>query len=290
MKIKKSWFALFTLPLFAVFLTVVFLPFLAGIGYSFVKWDGIPKNAKTFVGLANYARALTDGEFLVSLARTSLFTLITVALVNVLALAFALVVTSKLKTRNVARTLLFMPYLIGGLLLGYIWRFILGDGMTALADLTGRSDLFFFWLSDTRFAFLGLVVVSTWQMAGYFMVIYVAGLQSISDEVLEAARIDGAGFWKLLFHVRLPLLMPSITICLFLTLSNCFRIYDVNLSLTGGEPAKTTEMVTMNIFNEIFSKSNYGYGQAKAILFFLIIGVITMAQVYFTSRKEVETA
>ena len=126
-------------------------------------------------------------------------------------------------------------------------------------------------------------------MAGYFMVIYVAGLQSISDDVIEAARIDGAGFWQTLFGVRLPLLMPSITICLFLTLSNCFRIYDVNLSLTGGEPAKTTEMVTMNIFNEIFSKSNYGYGQAKAILFFIIIAVITMAQVYFTSKKEVET-
>ncbi len=289
MKIKKSWFALFTIPLLATFCVVVLVPFFAGIGYSFIQWDGIPKNAKTFVGFANYARAFTDRDFLVCIGRTALFTVITVAIVNVLALAFALIVTSHLRTRNVARTMLFMPYLIGGLLLGYIWRFLLGDGMTALGELTGNTKLFFFWLSDTKYAFLALIVVSTWQMAGYFMVIYVAGLQSISDDVIEAARIDGAGFWQTLFGVRLPLLMPSITICLFLTLSNCFRIYDVNLSLTGGEPAKTTEMVTMNIFNEIFSKSNYGYGQAKAILFFIIIAVITMAQVYFTSKKEVET-
>ena len=131
-------------------------------------------------------------------------------------------------------------------------------------------------------------VVATWQMAGYMMVIYIAGLQSISDDVMEAANVDGASYWQALFRIRLPLLMPSITICLFLTLSNCFKIYDVNLALTGGGPANATEMVSMNIFNEIFAKSNYGYGQAKAIVFFIIVGIITMFQVQLTSRREVE--
>ena len=187
-----------------------------------------------------------------------------------------------------ARVMIFMPYLIGGLLLGYIWKFILGDGMTALANLTGNSSLFFYWLSNKRFALIALIVVATWQMSGYMMIIYIAGLQAVPDDVLEAADVDGANFWQTLLHVRLPLLMPSITICLFLTLSNCFKIYDVNVALTGGGPANATEMVSMNIFNEIFSKSNYGYGQSKAILFFLIVGVITMFQVRLTSRKEVE--
>ena len=241
-----------------------------------------------FVGFANYAKAFADTRFLSSLERTTVFTLITMVTVNVLALGFALVVTSKLRLRNVGRVMIFMPYLIGGLLLGYIWQFILGDCMATLGEMTGRTDLFFYWLSNKQFAFIGLIVVATWQMAGYMMVIYIAGLQSISDDVLEAANVDGASYWQALFRIRLPLLMPSITICLFLTLSNCFKIYDVNLALTGGGPANATEMVSMNIFNEIFAKSNYGYGQAKAIVFFIIVGIITMFQVRLTSRREVE--
>lgn len=288
MKIKKKWFALFTVPLISVFFAVVILPFISGVMYSFVKWDGLPKNPKQFVGFENYLKVFTDSRFLASLLRTSLFTIISMLIINVLALAFALFVTSRLRARNLSRAMLFMPYLIGGLLLGYIWQFILGDGLKAIGVLTGREDLFFYWLSDSRFAFIGMIVVTTWQMAGYIMIIYIAGLQTISDDVLEAARIDGAGFWSMLFRVKLPLLMPSITISLFLTLSNCFKIYDVNLSLTGGGPANATEMVTMNIFAEIFSKSNYGYGQAKAIVFFVIVAVITMLQVKLTSNKEVE--
>lgn len=288
MKIRKGWFALFTVPLFFVFTVVVLIPFVSGVTYSFVTWDGLPKNPKVFVGLDNYIKAFHDTRFLNSLGRTTVFTAITLVTVNVLALAFGIIVTGTLRTRNVARVMIFMPYLIGGLLLGYIWKFILGDGMTALANLTGNDSLFFYWLSNKRFAFIALIVVATWQMAGYMMIIYIAGLQSIPDDVLEAANVDGASFWQTLFHVRLPLLMPSITICLFLTLSNCFKIYDVNVALTGGGPANSTEMVSMNIFNEIFAKSNYGYGQSKAILFFLIVGIITMFQVKLTSGKEVE--
>ena len=288
MKIKKGWFALFTVPLFFAFAVVVIIPFFSGITYSFVEWDGLPKNPRVFVGLSNYAKCFRDARFLNSLGRTTVFTAITMVTVNVLALAFSIIVTGKLRTRNVARVMIFMPYLIGGLLLGYIWKFILGDGMTALANLTGNPSLFFYWLSNKRFALIALIVVATWQMSGYMMIIYIAGLQAVPDDVLEAADVDGANFWQTLLHVRLPLLMPSITICLFLTLSNCFKIYDVNVALTGGGPANATEMVSMNIFNEIFSKSNYGYGQSKAILFFLIVGVITMFQVRLTSRKEVE--
>lgn len=271
-----------------MFIVVVIVPFLTGVYYSFVSWDGLPKNPMKFVGFANYAKAFQDTRFLSSLERTTVFTLITMVTVNVLALGFALVVTSKLRLRNVGRVMIFMPYLIGGLLLGYIWQFILGDCMATLGEMTGRTDLFFYWLSNKQFAFIGLIVVATWQMAGYMMIIYIAGLQSISDDVLEAASVDGASYWQTLFRIRLPLLMPSITICLFLTLSNCFKIYDVNLALTGGGPANATEMVSMNIFNEIFAKSNYGYGQAKAIVFFIIVGVITMFQVRLTSKREVE--
>ena len=262
MSMKKRWFALFTVPLFFVFIVVVIIPFLSGVYYSFVSWDGLPKNPMKFVGFANYAKAFADTRFLSSLERTTVFTLITMVTVNVLALGFALVVTSKLRLRNVGRA--------------------------RLGEMTGRTVLFFYWLSNKQFAFIGLIVVATWQMAGYMMVIYIAGLQSISDDVLEAANVDGASYWQALFRIRLPLLMPSITICLFLTLSNCFKIYDVNLALTGGGPANATEMVSMNIFNEIFAKSNYGYGQAKAIVFFIIVGVITMFQVRLTSRREVE--
>ena len=199
MSMKKRWFALFTVPLFFVFIVVVIVPFLTGVYYSFVSWDGLPKNPMKFVGLANYVKAFQDTRFLNSLERTTIFTLITMVTVNVLALGFALVVTSKLRLRNVGRVMIFMPYLIGGLLLGYIWQFILGDCMATLGEMTGRPNLFFYWLSNKQFAFIGLIVVATWQMAGYMMIIYIAGLQSISDDVLEAANVDGASYWQSLF-------------------------------------------------------------------------------------------
>ena len=288
MTMKKRWFALFTAPLFAVFIIVVIAPFLSGLYYSFVSWNGLPKNPMKFVGVENYVKVFNDARFMASLGRTTLFTLITMVSVNVLGLGFALIVTTKLRLRNVGRVMIFMPYLIGGLLLGYIWQFILGDCLSTLGQMTGRTDLFFYWLSNRQYAFVGLVVVAPWQMAGYMMIIYIAGLQSISDDVLEAANVDGASYWQTLLRIRLPLLMPSITICMFLTLYNCFKIYDVNLALTGGGPANATEMVSMNIFTEIFAKSHYGYGQAKAIVFFVIVAVITMFQVRMTSKREVE--
>ena len=159
--------------------------------------------------------------------------------------------------------------------------------MSTIGDMTGLTNIFFNWLVNKKMAFCAMIVVSTWQMAGYMMIVYIAGLEAISDDVIEAAEVDGAGFWRTLINIKLPLIMSSITICLFLTLSNCFKIYDVNVSLTGGGPNNSTEMVSMNIFHEIFTKSHFCYGHAKAIVFFVIIALITLIQVKITGDKEV---
>ncbi|WP_373219053.1 carbohydrate ABC transporter permease [Ruminococcus sp. 5_1_39BFAA] len=293
MKNKKrknaGWFALFTGPLLFVFATVVVIPFLIGVGYSFFSWDGLPLNPKVFVGMRNYTRLFSDSRFLVSARHTVIFTVFAVVLINVLGLAFALMVTTRLKVRNVARAMLFMPYLIGGLILGYIWKFILGDGLSYIGEALGsESVLLSNWLLNPTMAMVALVVVSTWQMAGYIMIIYITGIMAIPDDVIEAASVDGAGFWQTLTKIKFPLLMPSFTICLFMTLSNCFKIFDVNLSLTAGGPSNATEMFAMNIYNEIFSQSNFGYGQAKAIVFLLVVAVITLFQVSITKKREVE--
>ncbi len=275
-----GWYALFVLPVVTVFTIIVIIPFVIGVGYSFFSWDGLPVHEKKFVGFENYIRLFDDSRFLVSAGHTLVFTLIAVVLINVLGLIFALVVTSKLRTRNILRTMLFMPYLIGGLILGYIWKFILGEGLKML----GGSN----WLVDKKMALVALIIVATWQMAGYIMIIYITGIQGIPDDVLEAAAIDGAGFWQELIYIKLPLIMQSFTICLFMTLSNCFKIFDTNLSLTGGGPNNATEMFAMNIYNEIFKLNNYGYGQSKAILFLIVVASFTLLQVAITKRKEVQ--
>lgn len=273
---------MFTLPLIFIFSLVVVIPFLIGIGYSFFSWDGLPLNPKIFVGFENYVNLFSDSRFMTSAGHTVLFTIFAIILINILGLAFALMVTSKLRVKNAARAMLFMPYLIGGLILGYIWKFIFTDAFQAIGEATGLTGIFFNWLLNPRFALVALVIVSTWQMAGYIMIIYITGIMGIPDDVIEAAQVDGAGFWQTLFRIKFPLIMPSFTICLFMTLSNCFKIFDVNLSLTGGGPSNATEMFAMNIYNEIFSLNNFGYGQAKAIVFFLVVAVITMVQVSIT--------
>lgn len=284
---NRLWYLLFVAPLVTIFTIIVIIPFFIGIGYAFFSWDGLPLNPKIFVGLDNFVRMLSDQRFINSAGHTMLFTILAVFVINVLGLSFALIVTTKLKVRNIARTMLFMPYLIGGLILGYIWKFIFTDAFAAIGEATGLTGIFFNWLLNGRFALIALVIVAAWQMAGYIMIIYITGIQGIPDDVLEAAQVDGAGFWQTLLRIKFPLIMPSFTICLFMTLSNCFKIFDVNLSLTGGGPSNATEMFAMNIYNEIFSLNNYGYGQAKAIVFFIVVAVITLAQVTITKRKEV---
>lgn len=279
MKKSKGWYALFTLPLMITFAIVVIVPFAIGIGLSFVEWDGLAKHAMTFVGIDNYVRVFSDQRFLDSAERTTVYTLISVLSVNVVGLIFALVVTTKLKTANIARTMLFVPYLIGGLILGYIWKSVFSEFFLSID--WGN------WLTDKTKAMVAMIVVTTWQMAGYVMIVYITGIMAIPDDVLEAANVDGASFIQTLFRVKFPLLMPSFTICLFLTLSNCFKVYDVNIALTGAGPNYQSEMFSLNIYNEIFDLSNFGYGQAKAIIFFLIIAIVTMFQVKITKSREV---
>jgi len=287
-KNKNIWYGIFTMPLFLIFLIVVVVPFIIGIYYSFISWDGISSSPKVFVGFDNYTAFLQDKRFLVSAWNTVKFTVFALISVNLFGLIFALLVTAGFKTSNLVRTLLFMPNLIGGLILGYIWRFVFTDGFKQLGATTGIDSVFFNWLIDPNYALLALVVVFTWQMAGYTMIIYIAGIQGISDEVMEAAKVDGANLWHRMTKIVFPLLMPSFTVCLFLTLSGAFKIYDVNLSLTNGGPIHATELFAMNIFNEIFGYGNYGLGQAKAIVFFVVITLVTITQVVITKRREVQ--
>lgn len=279
MRNSKAWYVLFTLPLMLAFFLVVIVPFVIGIGMSFTQWDGLAKHAMTFTGFNNYIDILSDTRFFASALRTTVYTLISVVSVNVVGLAFALLVTTKLKCANLARTMLFVPYLIGGLILGYIWKSVFSEYFISI----GWGN----WLTDSTKAMIAMVIVTTWQMAGYVMIVYITGLMAIPDDVMEAASVDGASYLQSLFKVKFPLLMPSFTICLFLTLSNCFKVYDVNIALTGAGPNFQSEMFSLNIYNEIFELSNFGYGQAKAIIFFLIIAVITLFQVTITKKREV---
>ncbi|MFD2044212.1 carbohydrate ABC transporter permease [Ornithinibacillus salinisoli] len=284
----KGWFALFTIPLLVIFVTVVIIPFLMGIYYSFFDWDGIRANPMEFIGLENYLQLFSDSRFIESALVTIKFTVIAVITVNILGVTFALLVTSALRTVNAARAMLFMPNLIGGLILGYIWQFIFTDAFKIIGEATGFESVFFNWLLDSDYSLYALVFVFTWQMAGYMMIIYIAGIQGISNDVIEASKIDGASYWQRLRKIILPLLMPSFTICLFLTLSFAFKIYDVNLSLTGGGPVNSTELFALHIYNEIFGYGNYGFGQAKAVIFFVLVAAVTLTQVYITKKREVE--
>lgn len=287
---RKSWgwYSLFVAPLLIIFVTVVIIPFIIGIFYSFFEWDGIRANPMEFVRLENYAQLIHDSRFLDSAWATLKFTILAVISVNVVGLTFALLVTSALRTANISRTFFFMPYLIGGLLLGYIWKFIFSDVFVQIGEWTGLEHIFFNWLMHPDYALYALVAVFTWQMAGYIMIIYIAGIQSIPNDVIEASKVDGANLWQRIRKIIFPLLMPSFTISLFLTLSLAFKIYDTNLSLTAGGPANATELFAMNIYNEIFGYANYGYGQAKAVVFFIIVAAISLTQVYLTKKREVE--
>ncbi len=287
-KRERLWFFVFVFPAVFAFFVVVIIPFLIGIGYSFVEWNGLAMEPAKFVGLANFRTLFDDARFGESALHTLVFTVLSVVCINVLGLALALLVTSRLRVNTIARTMFFMPNLIGGLILGYIWKFILSDAFKSIGESTGMTGVFFNWLLHPNSALVAMVLVITWQMAGYVMIIYITGVQAVPDEVMEAATIDGAGIWRKFFTIELPLIMPSVTICTFYSLSNCFKIYDINLSLTGGGPGTSTEMFAMNIFHEIFSYNHYGYGQAKAIMFFLLIAAVTITQVALTKRREVQ--
>jgi raffinose/stachyose/melibiose transport system permease protein len=280
--------AFFVGPAFLFFTLITIIPFIMGMYYSFTDWNGVSGNV-SWVGFKNFSTIFTnDPDFWSSFWFTVRFTVLGVVLTNVVGFFLAYLLTKPLKTRNMLRTIFFMPNVIGGLLLGFIWQFIFIKGFATMGELTGWSFFNLPWLGDATTGFWAIVMVFVWQSSGYLMVIYIASLSNVSKEVLEAADIDGASRWQVLRSIVVPLIMPAVTIGLFLAISWSFKMFDLNLSLTKGGPFKSTESVAMNIYNEAFLNNRYGLGTAKALLFFVIVAIITLIQVRITKSKEVE--
>ena len=279
-KTVKRWFPVFVLPTLAAFLIAFVIPFVMGVILSFTEFRTVTD--ATFVGFSNYIRAFTDDNlFLQSLWFTVKFAVISVVGINVIAFILAMLFTRELPGTNFFRTVFFMPNLIGGIVLGYIWQVIINGVLYKFGYSITSNPTYGFW---------GLVILMHWQMIGYMMIIYIAGIQNIPTDILEAARVDGANASTVLFKITIPSVMPSITICLFLTITNSFKLFDQNLALTAGAPANRTQMVALDIYNTFYSRSGYeGVGQAKAVIFFIIVAVIALLQLYLTRRKEVES-
>lgn len=277
-KVLKKYFPLFALPTLLAFLIGFVIPFVMGIYLSFCHFTTV--NDAQLVGLQNYKDIFHDPEFIHALWYTALFALVSVLTINVFGFAIAMLLTKGIRGTNIFRTVFFMPNLIGGIVLGYIWQLIL-NGILAMFGVTLTfSEVYGFW---------GMIILMNWQQIGYVMIIYIAGIQNVPGELLEAARIDGASNGQILRKVILPMVMPSITICTFLTLTNSFKLFDQNLALTNGAPSNKSEMLALNIFNTFYSRQGYeGVGQAKAVVFFLIVGVISLIQLIATRRKEVQ--
>lgn len=287
MKQSKIGFWAFLLPSFVLFSLVVIIPALYGLGYSFTDWNGISKNI-TFVGMQNYIEIFTsDTDFLHAFLFTTVFAVLAVLGVNLTGFLLALLVTSKAKGSTLMRGAFFMPNLIGGILLGFTWQFIFVQAFGAIANATGWT-FFANWLSDTKTSFAGLLILVIWQLAGYMMIIYIAQIQNIPDNLLEAASIDGAGYFQKLRHIILPLVAPAFTIGLFLSLTTCFKLYDQNLALTNGGPYNSTEMLSLNIYNTAFKYNELGVAQAKAVVFLIVVAGIGLTQLHFSKKREVE--
>ena len=277
-KSLKKWWPVFVLPTLAAFIIGFLWPFIWGIYLSFCKFTTV--NDVTFVGFSNYSKILLDNTFSHSFWLTIVFTFVSSILINVLAFSIALVLTKGYRGTNAFRTVFFMPNLIGGIVLGYIWQLIFNGVLSRYGTALALNEWYGFW---------GLIILVSWQQIGYMMIIYIAGLQSIPGDVIEAAEIDGANKIQTLFKVTIPMMMPSITICMFLSITNGFKLFDQNLSLTAGEPSKMSEMMALNIFNTFYGRTGWeGVGQAKAVIFFAIVVVIGMIQLRATRSKEVQ--
>ena len=277
-KAIKRYFPIFVLPTIIAFTIGFIAPFLLGVYLSFCKFTTVT-DAK-FIGLANFVKIFEESDFTHSLVFTVLFTIVTVVLINVLAFAVAMLLTKGFRGTNVFRTVFFMPNLIGGIILGYIWQLLL-NGILSIFDRTlTYSATYGFW---------GLVILTLWQQVGYMMVIYIAGIQNIPGELIEAAKMDGATSSQVLKNVILPMVMPSITICSFLTLTNGFKLFDQNLALTNGAPSKMSEMLALNIYYTFYGRTGYeGVGQSKAVLFFVLVTIIAVVQNRISTSKEVQ--
>lgn len=277
-KAIKRYMPIFVLPTLCAFILGFIVPFVMGIGLSFCKFTTVT-DAK-FVGFSNYVDALQDTVFRHSFWYTALFAIVSLAVINIIAFALAMALTQNMRGTNVFRTIFFMPNLIGGIVLGYIWQLIFNGILSKFGTALMLNEWYGFW---------GMIILVSWQQIGYMMIIYIAGLQSIPGDVMEAAQIDGASGIQRLFKVTIPMMMPSITICMFLSITNGFKLFDQNLSLTAGEPAKMSEMMALNIFNTFYGRTGWeGVGQAKAVLFFILVVGIGMIQLRATRSKEVQ--
>jgi len=283
-QLKK--FLLFALIPLSIFTVVLLYPFIQGMYLTFTNWNGFTHDK--YVGLANYTKSLRDPAFWVTLRFTFKYVVVSVITINAVAFGLALLVTSKLKSSNIFRTFLFVPNLIGGVILGVIWQFIFNTALVSLSHKMGWSLFSSSWLGDTNTAFWALIIVTTWQASGYMMIIYVTGLISIEQDVIEAARVDGASAARTLWSIKMPLMAQAFTISIFLTLRGGFMAYDVNLALTGGGPYRTTELIAMHIFQDAFAFGNFGTGQSKAVLLFILVAAAALVQVTISKRAEVQ--
>ncbi len=277
-KAIKRYLPIFVLPTLIAFTVGFIAPFIVGIYLSFCKFTTITD--AQVIGFSNYAKVFQDDTFVHSLWYTTLFTIVTMVLINFLAFVVALALTKKIKGTYLFRTIFFMPNLIGGIVLGYIWSLLLNGILAYWSKTLTYNATYGFW---------GMVILLLWQQIGYMMIIYIAGIQNIPGELIEAAKIDGATKWQQLRYVTLPMLRSSITVCTFLTLTNGFKMFDQNLALTNGEPSEKSELLAMNIYTTFYGRPGWeGVGQAKAVIFFLIVGAVALTQNYLSRRKEVQ--
>lgn len=279
-KSLKKYFPIFVLPTLIAFTIAFIIPFVLGVYLSFCEFTTVT-NAK-WVGLDNYIKAFSvNKEFINALWFTVKFTLVSVVTINVFSFLLAMLLTREIKGTNIFRTVFFMPNLIGGIVLGYIWQLIINGVLANFEKTITFSPTYGFW---------GLVILMNWQLIGYMMIIYIAGIQNVPTDLVEAAKIDGATKFQILRKVTIPMVMPSITICLFLTLSNSFKLFDQNLALTAGGPSKKTQMLALDIYNTFYGRAGWeGVGQAKAVVFFIIVAAIALTQLAITRKKEVES-
>ena len=286
MSYKTKQYLMFAGVTTFIFGAVVIIPFIYGLYLTFTSWDGVAKT-KPFVGIANYTSTFADSAFWTALGRTLFYSLIAVILVNVVAFVLAFLVTSGVKGQNFFRAGFFVPNLIGGIVLGYIWKFVFNRALVSIGTALGSGSLSTSLLSTSGGALFCLIVVSVWQYAGYMMLIYVAGFMSVSNDVIEAAKIDGCTNMQTITHISVPLMVSSFVQCLFLTITRCFMVYDVNLSLTNGEPYNSSVLAAMHVYNTAFTYKNYGTGQAEALILFVVCAIIGVAQVYIGKKAEV---
>lgn len=287
-KNKNPVLLLYVMPALSVYLTFKFYPAISGIFYSMTNWNGLNKEYE-FIFLDNFLELLKDKYFWNSILFTTKYAAIMVALANMLAILLAIIIENRRQTKSLYRTLFYLPNMVSMLIGGYMWNFIFTKVVYALTDDYGMKFLDHSWVGDPHYSFIAIIIVSLWSITGYLMIIYMAAIQGIPKEILEAADIEGASAWRSFLDIKLPLIRPAMTICIFWTLNVSFQVFDVIYSLTGGGPGRATQSVAINIYEEAFKGNiRYGYATAKSTLLFLIVALITFIQIKTMNKKEVE--